>query len=71
MHEDVELDGYHVPAGWKILLNIHGIGKDEKQWEKAETWNPDRHLIVQAEEESMDLQGTSMTFGASKRLCMG
>eukprot|EP01018_Ginkgo_biloba_P001494 Gb_20541 [translate_table: standard] len=46
VHEDVELDGYHVPAGWKILLNIHRIGEEEKQWENAKTWNPDRHLTA-------------------------
>uniref|UniRef100_A0A0C9SA79 TSA: Wollemia nobilis Ref_Wollemi_Transcript_4492_1711 transcribed RNA sequence n=1 Tax=Wollemia nobilis TaxID=56998 RepID=A0A0C9SA79_9CONI len=67
VHEDVEIDGYHVPAGWQILINIYGANNYEGEWENPEEWKPERQLVFGEED---DLQRT-MTFGAGKRLCAG
>ncbi|KAH9300019.1 hypothetical protein KI387_011602 [Taxus chinensis] len=42
VHEDVQIDGYHVPAGWKILINIWGVNNYEGEWENSEAWKPER-----------------------------
>ncbi|KAH9291741.1 hypothetical protein KI387_043072, partial [Taxus chinensis] len=67
VHEDVEIDGYRVPAGWKILLNIWGANNYEGEWENPEVWKPERQLVFPVEE---DIYRT-LTFGAGNRLCAG
>ncbi|KAH9300014.1 hypothetical protein KI387_011597, partial [Taxus chinensis] len=67
VHEDVQIDGYHVPAGWKILINIWGANNYEGEWENSEAWKPERQLVFPVEE---DIYRT-MTFGAGNRLCAG
>ncbi|KAH9300328.1 hypothetical protein KI387_011911, partial [Taxus chinensis] len=67
VHEDVEIDGYHVPAGWKILLNIWGANNYEGEWENPEVWKPERQLVFPVEE---DIYRT-LTFRAGNRLCAG
>ncbi|XP_057873300.2 ent-kaurene oxidase, chloroplastic [Cryptomeria japonica] len=67
VHEDVEIDGYHVPAGWEILINIWGANNYEGEWKNSEEWRPERQLEFPVEE---DIYRT-MVFGAGNRLCAG
>lgn len=67
VHADVEIEGYHIPAGWQVLPNLFGANNNEGEWEGAEEWRPERQEEFGEEEE---MQRT-MAFGAGKRLCAG
>ncbi|GLJ29695.1 hypothetical protein SUGI_0585580 [Cryptomeria japonica] len=67
VHEDVEIEGYHVPAGWQILINIWGANNYEGEWENANEWNPERQLKFPIEEDIY----RNVVFGAGNRLCAG
>ncbi|KAI3460264.1 hypothetical protein Pfo_016927 [Paulownia fortunei] len=67
VHEDMQIGGYHIPAGTEIAINIFGCNMDKKVWESPEDWKPERFL---GKYDTMDLHKT-MAFGAGKRLCPG
>jgi ent-kaurene oxidase len=70
VHEDVELGGFHVPAGSQIAINIYGCHNDEKEWENPEEWKPERFDDELQSGEVLDVKRT-MAFGAGKRACAG
>lgn len=70
VHEDVELGGFHVPAGCQIAINIYGCHNDEKEWENPEEWKPERFDEEVQRGEVLDVKKT-MAFGAGKRMCAG
>ncbi|WIB76151.1 cytochrome P450 [Curtobacterium sp. MCPF17_002] len=43
---DVELDGEHLPAGGRVLLDILGTDTDDRSWSDADTFDPSRFLGV-------------------------
>lgn len=43
---DVELDGEHLPAGGRVVLDITGTDTDERSWERAGEFDPSRFLGV-------------------------
>jgi fatty-acid peroxygenase len=43
---DVELDGHGVAAGGRVLLDILGTDLDERSWEHAGRFDPDRFVGV-------------------------
>ncbi|CAH9111268.1 unnamed protein product [Cuscuta epithymum] len=68
VHEDVELGGYHIPAGTQIAINIYACNMEKALWETPEEWKPERFL--EGKYEQNDLFKT-MTFGGGKRACAG
>ncbi|CAN0922163.1 Ent-kaurene oxidase, partial [Linum grandiflorum] len=66
--EDIELGGYHVPAGTEIAINLYGCNMDGKQWENPEEWLPERFL--NSGSDPMEIHKT-MAFGGGKRACAG
>eukprot|EP01018_Ginkgo_biloba_P040909 Gb_05787 [translate_table: standard] len=69
VHEDVQIGGFGVPAGWQIAINIYGCNHNEEEWENANEFKPERFL-EENKRELVDLYRT-MTFGAGKRVCTG
>ncbi|KAJ9567374.1 hypothetical protein OSB04_003340 [Centaurea solstitialis] len=67
VRENIELGGYHVPAGSEVTINIYGCNMEKEIWENPEEWNPERFL---ADNEPIDLQRT-LAFGGGKRVCSG
>jgi fatty-acid peroxygenase len=43
---DVELDGAHLPAGGRVVLDITGTDTDERSWDRAGDFDPSRFLGV-------------------------
>lgn len=70
VQEDVELGGFHVPAGSQIAINIYGCHNNEKEWENPEEWKPERFDEELQSGEVLDWKRT-MAFGAGKRACAG
>eukprot|EP01018_Ginkgo_biloba_P029901 Gb_04557 [translate_table: standard] len=70
VHEDVQIGGFDVPAGWQIAINIYGCNYNEEEWENANEFRPERFLEEENKRELVDLHRT-MTFGAGKRACTG
>ncbi|CAK9150360.1 unnamed protein product [Ilex paraguariensis] len=68
VHEDTQLQGYSIPAGSEIAINIYGCNMDKDVWESPEEWKPERFL--NGKYDPMDLHKT-MAFGGGKRVCAG
>lgn len=71
---DEMIDGYLVPAGSMIFMNVYGISHDEEAFEKPEVFMPERFL----ESEFGTKPGADNTarrndfaFGAGRRVCPG
>ncbi|XP_024527089.1 ent-kaurene oxidase 2 [Selaginella moellendorffii] len=72
IHEQVELGGYTIPAGYQLIVNIFGIHHDPKRWSNPETWDPSRFLGVEGGSFDMGLTDMRlMPFGGGKRICAG
>ncbi|PHT57348.1 Geraniol 8-hydroxylase [Capsicum baccatum] len=67
--EDVEVCGYTVPKGSKLMVNVWAIGRDSTLWEDPLVFNPDRFM-----DSKMDVRGQDfelIPFGAGRRICPG
>jgi cytochrome P450 len=72
--EDTELQGYHVPARTRVVINVWAIGRDPATWgENAEEFVPERFAADgEAEEyQKMGLDFRFLPFGAGRRGCPG
>ncbi|CAN6234723.1 unnamed protein product [Urochloa humidicola] len=71
--EDCEIDGYMVPAGTTIFVNVWAIGRDPSLWDAAEEFMPERFLN-KGGAEGVDFRGFDfqfLPFGSGRRMCPG
>ncbi|KAH0455054.1 hypothetical protein IEQ34_016978 [Dendrobium chrysotoxum] len=67
--ETVELGGYTIPAGSRLLINAWAIMRDPKYWKDADTFKPER---VEADEQDFNVSRFQyMPFGGGRRICPG
>ncbi len=66
--ESDEIDGYTIPAGSMILLNIYEAHRLPEFWPNPEQFNPDRFLAEQSQERP---RHAYLPFGFGPRQCIG
>ncbi|KAJ4765651.1 hypothetical protein LUZ62_076026 [Rhynchospora pubera] len=65
----IELMGYNIPAGTRFIINAWAIGRDERTWERADEFMPERFLG-----SNVDYKGQHfglIPFGIGRRICPG
>ncbi|KAF8728747.1 hypothetical protein HU200_018025 [Digitaria exilis] len=67
---DVSMDGYDVPTGTLVFVNVWAIGRDPAVWgHAAEEFRPERFVG-----SSLDVKGQDfelLPFGSGRRICPG
>ncbi|XP_047971578.1 cytochrome P450 76T24-like [Salvia hispanica] len=66
---DLEINGYTIPRGARILVNVWAIGRDPSVWSNPESFEPERFVGG-----SVDYKGRDfglIPFGSGRRICPG
>ncbi|KAL9684659.1 hypothetical protein QQ045_022100 [Rhodiola kirilowii] len=66
---DVNIDGYTVPVGSQILINVWSMGHDSNIWTNPESFEPERFLNSDMEYKGRNFE--FIPFGAGRRICPG
>uniref|UniRef100_A0A0E0LTV1 Cytochrome P450 n=1 Tax=Oryza punctata TaxID=4537 RepID=A0A0E0LTV1_ORYPU len=65
----IQIMGYTIPKGTRVLINVWAMGRDENIWSEAGKFMPERFL-----ERTIDYKGGDLElipFGAGRRICPG
>lgn len=71
--ESCEINGYHIPKGATLLVNVWAIARDPAQWTDPLEFKPERFLPG-GEKPGADVRGNDfevIPFGAGRRICAG
>jgi cytochrome P450 len=66
----VELAGVPLPAGTEVAFSLYAIHRDERLYENADTFDPDRWLPERRQAAGLG-RDAFMPFGAGNRKCIG
>lgn len=70
MH-DCQVDGYHVPAGTRVMVNTWKLHRDPRVWSDPNEFRPERFLTSHAGVEAMGQNFEYVPFGSGRRVCPG
>ncbi|KDP28480.1 hypothetical protein JCGZ_14251 [Jatropha curcas] len=67
------INGYHIPAGTRIFINTHGLGRNTQVWTDVDEFRPERHWLADGSrvEISHGADFKILPFSAGKRKCPG
>ncbi|KDP31334.1 hypothetical protein JCGZ_11710 [Jatropha curcas] len=71
--ESCEINGYHIPKGSTLLVNVWAIARDPEEWVEPLVFRPERFLAG-GEKANVDVRGNDfelIPFGAGRRICAG
>ncbi|XP_022766493.1 cytochrome P450 CYP82D47-like [Durio zibethinus] len=71
LSESCSIGGYEVPAGTRLIVNLHRIQRDPKIWSEPSEFKPERFLTTH---KDIDVRGQHfelMPFGSGRRSCPG
>ncbi|XP_036409836.1 cytochrome P450 2J6-like [Megalops cyprinoides] len=65
---DTSLGGYFIPKGTPLIVNLHSVLFDEKEWHMPDIFDPERFLDSNGNFAKKD---AFLPFSAGKRVCLG
>ncbi|KAE8683956.1 Flavonoid 3',5'-hydroxylase [Hibiscus syriacus] len=71
--DSCEINGYHIPKGATLLVNVWAIARDPNEWNDPLEFRPERFLSG-GEKPNADVRGNDfevIPFGAGRRICAG
>nr|AIY22747.1 flavonoid 3'-hydroxylase [Iochroma calycinum] len=71
--ESCEINGYFIPKGSTLLVNVWAIARDPNEWADPLEFRPERFLPG-GEKPKVDVKGNdfeAIPFGAGRRICAG
>ncbi|GFS33154.1 cytochrome P450, family 82, subfamily C, polypeptide 4 [Actinidia rufa] len=69
--EDCNIDGYHVPAGTRLFVNIWKLHRDPRVWPDPMEFLPERFLTTHKDVDVRGKHFELMPFGSGRRVCPG
>ncbi|GMS78268.1 hypothetical protein PENTCL1PPCAC_443 [Pristionchus entomophagus] len=69
-HEETTLDGYTIPAGSIVMMNLYSTLLDESVFEDPRSFLPERFLSPSGELDQRAMK-RSVPYGVGSRVCMG
>ena len=69
VYQDVELCGYTIPKGTKVLVNAWAIGRDPSIWRDPLAFKPERFWESDVDVRGLDFE--LLPFGSGRRICPG
>ncbi|GMR45681.1 hypothetical protein PMAYCL1PPCAC_15876, partial [Pristionchus mayeri] len=69
-HQETTLDGYTIPAGSIVMMNLYSTLLDENVFADPSSFNPDRFLTPSGELDKRAMK-RSVPYGIGSRICIG
>ncbi|CAO2210255.1 unnamed protein product [Urochloa humidicola] len=70
---DCDVEGYTIPSGTRVLINVGALSKDPNYWDNPEEFIPER-FMEGGSAATMDFRGNDfpfLPFGSGRRMCPG
>ncbi|XP_077233176.1 cytochrome P450 CYP82D47-like [Tasmannia lanceolata] len=69
--EDCQVDGFHVPAGTRIMVNLWKLQRDPRVWSDPLEFRPERFLTSHLDVDVRGQHFEYIPFGSGRRSCPG
>ncbi|XP_068660336.1 trimethyltridecatetraene synthase-like [Aristolochia californica] len=66
---DTQIEGYDIPVGSRIFVNVWTIGRDPELWDSPDEFRPERFLGKAIDVKGQDFE--LLPFGSGRRMCPG